>query len=127
MRKRLAVLATCNLNQWALDFEGNLARIKASIEAAKAKGAKYRVRIADRLMLPRVRRNKQRYSKFACCFPQTERRADSSSELCRSAQNSRSQATAVKITSMKLIPSSIPGRFLPNCYGATRHAASFAT
>ena len=41
---RLATLATCNLNQWALDFEGNLARIQRSIEEAKRQGARYRVR-----------------------------------------------------------------------------------
>ena len=44
MRQRLCTLATCNLNQWALDFEGNLARIVASIAAAKGRGALYRVR-----------------------------------------------------------------------------------
>ena len=27
----LVKIATCNLNQWALDFEGNLARIRQSI------------------------------------------------------------------------------------------------
>lgn len=36
-------LATCSLNQWALDFEGNLQRILESIEIAKAHGAKYRL------------------------------------------------------------------------------------
>lgn len=36
-------LATCSLNQWALDFEGNLQRILASITQAKAKGARLRV------------------------------------------------------------------------------------
>lgn len=36
-------VATCNLNQWALDFDGNLERIKESIQQAKAKGAKYRL------------------------------------------------------------------------------------
>eukprot|EP01006_Ploeotia_vitrea_P049328 TRINITY_DN67330_c3_g1_i1.p1 TRINITY_DN67330_c3_g1~~TRINITY_DN67330_c3_g1_i1.p1 ORF type:complete len:723 (+),score=65.60 TRINITY_DN67330_c3_g1_i1:58-2226(+) len=36
-------LATCNLNQWALDFEGNLARIKESISKAKEDGARFRV------------------------------------------------------------------------------------
>jgi NAD+ synthase (glutamine-hydrolysing) len=40
---RLVTLATCNLNQWALDFEGNLARITASIRQAKALGARYRL------------------------------------------------------------------------------------
>jgi len=39
----LAVLATCNLNQWALDFEGNRDRIIESIRLAKAKGATLRV------------------------------------------------------------------------------------
>ena len=37
------VLATCNLNQWSLDFEGNTARIIESIEIAKARGARYRL------------------------------------------------------------------------------------
>ncbi|KAL6052771.1 Glutamine-dependent NAD(+) synthetase [Balamuthia mandrillaris] len=39
----LATLATCNLDQWALDFVGNTERIKESIRIAKAKGAKYRL------------------------------------------------------------------------------------
>ena len=30
-RRRLATLATCNLNQWALDFSGNLDRVIQSI------------------------------------------------------------------------------------------------
>jgi NAD+ synthase (glutamine-hydrolysing) len=33
---QLTTLATCNLNQWALDFEGNLERISESIRIAKA-------------------------------------------------------------------------------------------
>lgn len=37
------VLATCNLNQWALDFDGNLSRIEESIRVAKAEGAKFRL------------------------------------------------------------------------------------
>ncbi len=36
-------IATCNLNQWALDFDGNLQRIKQSVELAKQAGAKYRI------------------------------------------------------------------------------------
>jgi NAD+ synthase (glutamine-hydrolysing) len=40
---KLVTLATCNLNQWALDFEGNLGRIIESIEIAKARGARYRL------------------------------------------------------------------------------------
>ena len=43
MRQRLTTLATCNLNQWALDFEGNLQRVVSSIQEARAKGATYRV------------------------------------------------------------------------------------
>ena len=38
-----ATLATCNLNQWSLDFEGNCERIIESIERAKAIGARYRL------------------------------------------------------------------------------------
>ncbi|XP_076012303.1 glutamine-dependent NAD(+) synthetase [Genypterus blacodes] len=40
---RKVTLATCSLNQWALDFEGNLERILKSIEIAKSQGAKYRL------------------------------------------------------------------------------------
>lgn len=40
--RRLATLATCNLNQWALDFGGNLDRVIASINEAKGRGARYR-------------------------------------------------------------------------------------
>lgn len=40
---QLTTLATCNLNQWALDFEGNLERISQSIQMAKAAGARYRL------------------------------------------------------------------------------------
>ncbi|XP_040495546.1 glutamine-dependent NAD(+) synthetase isoform X7 [Ursus maritimus] len=40
---RKVTVATCALNQWALDFEGNLQRILKSIEIAKRKGARYRL------------------------------------------------------------------------------------
>ncbi|CAI6327155.1 unnamed protein product [Periconia digitata] len=43
MVRRLVTIATTNLNQWALDWEGNLARIKQSIVEAKSKGARLRV------------------------------------------------------------------------------------
>ncbi|KAF2144066.1 uncharacterized protein K452DRAFT_316825 [Aplosporella prunicola CBS 121167] len=39
----LTTVATCQLNQWALDFEGNLERILESIRQAKAAGAALRV------------------------------------------------------------------------------------
>lgn len=52
MRRRVATLATCNLNQWAMDFEGNLGRIIASIERARAAGATYRVRSWPPCLLP---------------------------------------------------------------------------
>ncbi|KAI0339491.1 glutamine-dependent NAD(+) synthetase with GAT domain-containing protein [Trametopsis cervina] len=39
----LITVATCSLNQWALDFEGNLLRILESIRIAKQKGATLRV------------------------------------------------------------------------------------
>ena len=38
-----AVLATCNLDQWALDFKGNYERIKESIILSKQKSARYRL------------------------------------------------------------------------------------
>lgn len=40
---QLVTLATCNLNQWALDFSGNLERIAESIRQAKAAGARFRL------------------------------------------------------------------------------------
>ena len=40
---KLTTLATCNLTQWALDFEGNLGRIVESIQIAKESGARYRL------------------------------------------------------------------------------------
>ncbi|KAM8939710.1 glutamine-dependent NAD(+) synthetase [Pelodytes ibericus] len=40
---RKVTLATCSLNQWALDFEGNLIRILESIKVAKERGARYRL------------------------------------------------------------------------------------
>ena len=43
VQQRIAKLATCNLDQWAMDFEGNLKRIIKSIEQAKRAGATYRV------------------------------------------------------------------------------------
>lgn len=39
---RKVTVAVCSLNQWALDFEGNLARILQSIMEAKDMGASYR-------------------------------------------------------------------------------------
>jgi NAD+ synthase (glutamine-hydrolysing) len=39
----LITLATCALNQWSLDFAGNLKRIKQSIIKAKEAGATLRV------------------------------------------------------------------------------------
>ena len=34
----LITVASCNLNQWAMDFDSNLERVKESIRIAKAKG-----------------------------------------------------------------------------------------
>ena len=48
--QQLVKIATCNLNQWALDFDGNLDRIKASIELAKR--AKCRYRLGPELEVP---------------------------------------------------------------------------
>ena len=36
-------LATCSLDQWAMDFTGNCERILRSVELARARGARYRV------------------------------------------------------------------------------------
>ncbi|BAM83417.1 glutamine-dependent NAD synthetase [Cyanidioschyzon merolae strain 10D] len=40
---RLVRVATCNLNQWSLDFAGNLERICCSIARAREAGARYRL------------------------------------------------------------------------------------
>ena len=39
----LVNVATCSLNQWALDWQGNLDRIIESIRLAKKQGARLRV------------------------------------------------------------------------------------
>jgi NAD+ synthase (glutamine-hydrolysing) len=39
----LITLATCNLNQWALDFDGNVKRILTSCQIAKDQNASYRL------------------------------------------------------------------------------------
>ena len=41
--KKYAVVASCNLNQWAMSFEHNKRNIIKSIEQAKAAGATYRL------------------------------------------------------------------------------------
>jgi len=43
IRKSIITVATCNLNQWALDFDGNLERILQSCTEAKSLGASYRL------------------------------------------------------------------------------------
>ena len=40
---RLVTVATCNLNQWTLDWEGNAERIIESIRRAREAGARLRV------------------------------------------------------------------------------------
>lgn len=42
-RANLITVATCNLNQWSLDFTGNIQRILTSCQEAKALGASYRL------------------------------------------------------------------------------------
>jgi NAD+ synthase (glutamine-hydrolysing) len=39
---KLITVATCSLNQWALDWEGNRDRILESIRVAKSRGATIR-------------------------------------------------------------------------------------
>lgn len=43
MGTSLVTVATCTLNQWALDFDGNLERIQESCKRAKEGGATYRL------------------------------------------------------------------------------------
>lgn len=40
---RLTTIATCSLNQWAVDFTGNLERIQESISIARSQNARFRV------------------------------------------------------------------------------------
>lgn len=40
---KYATVATCTLNQWAMDFDGNLSRVCESIERAKRSGARLRL------------------------------------------------------------------------------------
>ena len=42
-RTPLVTVAACNLDQWALDFDGNLDRVLRSIRQAKVMGARYRL------------------------------------------------------------------------------------
>lgn len=42
-RMRLIKVATCNLNQWAMDFDTNVRNIKESISRAKEEGAAIRI------------------------------------------------------------------------------------
>jgi NAD+ synthase (glutamine-hydrolysing) len=42
-KMRLLRVATCNLNQWAMDFDTNLRNVKESIVRAKAAGAVVRI------------------------------------------------------------------------------------
>lgn len=42
-RTPLVTVAACNLDQWALDFDGNLDRVIRSIQQAKSMGARYRL------------------------------------------------------------------------------------
>jgi hypothetical protein len=44
----LVTVATCNLNQWALDFDGNMERVLRSCEEAKRVKASYRLQIRAR-------------------------------------------------------------------------------
>jgi NAD+ synthase (glutamine-hydrolysing) len=39
---RLFTVATCSLNQWVMDWEGNRKRIVESIRIAKERGARFR-------------------------------------------------------------------------------------
>jgi len=48
----LATLATCSLNQWALDFQGNAERILESIRQAKAAGGKFDIPLSYSKLSP---------------------------------------------------------------------------
>ena len=48
--ENLVKVATCNLNQWAMDFDTNLRNIETSIRQAKHEGA--RLRLGPELEIP---------------------------------------------------------------------------
>jgi hypothetical protein len=100
MHHRLATLATCNLNQWALDFDGNLRRIIKSIEDAKAKGARYRVRCL-------VSRPLVNFQSTMACASRVRQR--SNAHNCRSGRNWKSLAMAARTTFWSWTPSSTRG------------------
>jgi len=119
MHHRLATLATCNLNQWALDFDGNLRRIIQSIEQAKAQGARYRVRAIIFLAANAAPRNcrmckhPHEHPMHPCAAPRRSAR-DSTIPTCgmaprRWGRSWRFPATAVRTTSWSWTPSSTPG------------------
>ena len=47
----LVKIATCNLNQWNMDFKGNLKRIVESIKQAKAMQCTFRTGYVDSIVL----------------------------------------------------------------------------
>ena len=100
MRGRIACLATCNLDQWALDFDGNLARIKKSILQAKERGARYRVRLTK---LHASAHNTYRLGRASDAVA-------IAIDCCRWGLSLKYQVMAARITSVKWTPWSILGR-----------------
>jgi hypothetical protein len=62
-----SIVATCNLNQWALDFDGNLKRTIDSIRIAKEKGARFRLGPGEAVYKPPFsRRLELELSGYSC-------------------------------------------------------------
>lgn len=133
MRRRVATLATCNLNQWAMDFDGNLRRIIESIERARAAGATYRVRLAglsQTLAAPSAQVASAAAAQSApfktpCNTPgyaPPQASCTASDPCCRWALSLRCLATAARTTFWSWTLSSTPGR-RSRCGAVTMHCA----
>lgn len=89
----LCVVATCNLNQWALDFDGNLERIQRSIAEAKRLGARYRLGPELEVRLPPLLARQR-----LACTPTKNRLTTPAPFFAPRVCRARSAVTAARIT-----------------------------
>jgi hypothetical protein len=61
-------VATCQLDQWALDFDANLERVKKSIREAKAQVTNFHIRFNPFMLYVTRRGNKVRTRRSTCIF-----------------------------------------------------------
>ena len=144
MRHRLATLATCNLNQWAMDFDGNLQRIVASIEEAKRQGARYRVRPHSRRgqayeLVPEWQGSRRRILSGHSAQRELLRLGSfhsvpwpgpaapcNATHAARLGRSWRCQDTGARTTSASMTPQSILGKWWPSCWRAVTLTTSCA-